>query len=279
MRAPRFRQVRSDATSVFDAIALPVNIARVWLRTRGSDAMILHNGRFKSMPAGVLIPLFCRSKRGRLTKPANLTILLVHNRPWKTLIERNLDYLGIEDYSVIRMAPDVPWRHTARLTAVLDYLRSGRCTTEYVLWCDCDDALIRDDPQKAIDLLEGAGCEMLVSSTAYAAYHGMPELKKAAIATAPPEALQSKRPRIHPNAGVFVARRVFLQDYLEEAQRYVTDQDLPIERVNRMADDELLRTLPAFPRGVGCDQTILRYLLPRFGGRIKIDYASRLALR
>ena len=267
------------AKSVFDAIALPVNIARVWLRARGSDAIVLHNGRFKSIPPGVLIPVFCRSKRGGLTKPPNLTILLVHNRPDKTLMEQSLEYLGIRDYTVLRLPSDQPWRHTARIAAILDHLRSGACATEYILVSDSDDALIRDDPQKAIDLLRAADCEMLVSSTAYAAYHGMPDVKIKTMSLAPPQRDGSRHPRIHLNAGVYIARASFLREYLEATRQYVSEHDLAIEKLNIISDEDLLRLLPDFPRGVGSDQTIMRYLFPQFYPRMKIDYDERLARR
>ena len=267
------------ARAIFDAIALPINIARVWLRARGSDATILHNGRFKAIPPGVLIPIFCRANRGRLSKPPNLTILLVHNRPTKTLVELSLDYVGIDNYTVLRLPANERWRHTARITAVLDFLRSGRCETEYILCCDCDDVLVRGEPARAIEFLHAAGCEMLVSSTAYARYRNMPEVKARMIAIAPDDLRNRRGARIHLNAGVFVARAAFLKEYMEEAMTYVTENDVPSRLLTNMSDAEVLARLPDFPRGIGSDQTIMRYLFPRFHPRMKIDYSGQLALR
>lgn len=264
---------------ILSAAALSINVARVRWRARGSDAVVLHNGRFKAIPTRILIDLFCRANRGRFALPPDLTILLVHNRPGKTLMELSLDYLGIAGYTVIRLPAGRPWRHTARITAVLDYLRSGRCTTEYVLWADCDDALFRDDPAVTIDLLKQANCEMLVSSTSFDGYRNMPDVKQWTTQLGQAEARQRRRPNIHLNAGVLIARTDFLQEYLTEASTFVTENDLPAGALRRLSDAEILRLLPEFPRGTGSDQRIMRYLFPRFYPRMKIDYDSRLALR
>ena len=271
----KIRQSRAYRT-----VTLPLRLGAILAQRHSYDQVIVHNAKFtRGMPPSLLVPLFCRPNRGRFTKPASLTILLAHNRPAKTLMELSLDYLGIHDYTVLRMPADVPWRHTARIPVMLDWLTSGACTTEYVLFSDCDDALMRDDPQKAIDLLQAAGCQMLVSSTAYDAYHGMPDVKVKTESFAPPGRTKTNRPRIHLNAGVYIARAGFLREYLEAARQYVTDDDLSIETLNVISDKDLLRLLPEFPCGVGSDQTIMRYLFPRFHPRMKIDYDERLARR
>jgi hypothetical protein len=162
---------------------------------------------------------------------------------------------------------------------VLDYLRSGACATEYVLAADCDDALMRDDPARAVALLQAADCEMLVSSTAYARYRNMPDVKAQTISFAPPELAAERKPRIHLNAGVYIARTAFLVEYLTEAAKYVTDNDLPSGALTDMTDAEVLARLPDFPVGIGSDQTIMRYLFPRFYPRMKIDYGGKLARR
>jgi hypothetical protein len=261
----------------FRVAAMPINLAGVWRRTRRSEAIILHNGRFKAIPPKVLIPLFCRSRRGALSKPQNLTILLVHNRPTKTLMEQSLDYLGISDYSVLR-ASTVRWRHSIKISMILDYLLSGKCQTEYVLFCDSDDALMRDDPQRATDLFQNADCDMLVSSTTYARYRLMPDVRDWTVSIAPEDLRKKRRPHIHLNTGVYIARTAFLKEYLKAAMQYVTEGDLGQE-LHGMTDAEVLARLPEFPRGIGSDQTIMRYLFPRFHPRMKIDYESRLAFR
>ncbi len=61
---------------------------------------------------------------------------------------------------------------------------------------------------------------------------------------------------------------------------YVTETDLPGSEYKRLKDSGTVgEHLPEFPKGCGCDQTILRYLHPQFYPRMKIDYQGRLALR
>ena len=96
--------------------------------------------------------------------PSNLAILLVHNRNYKTLLEKSLDYLGVEGYSVVQ--PDVPpdgWRQTLKITWSLDFAR--RCGEEYILYIDSDDAMLVGDPQRAINLLKESGGDILYSTT------------------------------------------------------------------------------------------------------------------
>ena len=61
---------------------------------------------------------------------------------------------------------------------------------------------------------------------------------------------------------------------------FVTDRDLSLEeyRIFR-AQGKLGDVLPEFPKGIGCDQVILRYLHPEFYPRMQIDYLSKLATR
>jgi hypothetical protein len=276
---PSFRR-RIRKSAVYRAVTLPQRFLTVLWQRHAYSQIIVHNPRFTlGLPASLLVKLVCGERRDRFRKPENLSILLVHNRRDRTLMEQSLDYLGIHDYTVLRLPADRPWRHTSRIGAVLDWLRSGACQTEYVLFADCDDAMMRDDPARAVNLLREADCDMLVSSTAYARYRNMPDVKAKTMALAPEGMRQGHKPRIHLNAGVYVARADFLAEYLTEAAKYVTDDDLPSGALTDMTDEEVLRRLPDFPRGIGSDQTIMRYLFPRFYPRMKIDYAHALALR
>ena len=40
---------------------------------------------------------------------------------------------------------------------------------------------------------------------------------------------------------------------------------------------KLCEALPDFPKGVGCDQAIIRFMHPKFYPRVKIDYQDQLA--
>ena len=139
--------------------------------------LVVHRHKFtKGVVPQILIPMLCWPNKGRFRKPDNLAILLLHNRDYKTILEQSLDYLGIESYSVV--SPHLPagvWRHTAKITAALNFAKN--CAEEYILYVDSDDAILIGDPQRAIDLLHDSDGEVLFSATRFRAYQLMPELQ------------------------------------------------------------------------------------------------------
>ncbi len=218
--------------------------------------------------------MLCWQNKGRFRKPDNLAILLLHNRNYKTILEQSLDYLGIGGYSVVR--PHLPrgvWRHTVKITAALDFAR--QCAEEYILYVDSDDAILIGDPQSAIRLLQDSGGEMLFSTTKARAYGLMPELEGWFRQMAD-DAGWSRARNVNINCGVYVAQRELLIEFLEAAAEYVTDDDLSWEefKTKRQA-----RMMPEFPLGCGCDQSISRFLYPRFAEKLRLDYAAKLAIR
>src|SRR5262249_47634208 len=148
----------------------------------------------------------------------------------------------------------------------------------YILYCDSDDAILIDDPQKAIDLLRENECDMLVSATAYDCYRFMPERESWARKIAAENGYKSDGV-IHLNAGVFVAKRAFLIQVLTEVVKFASDTDLDAESWEAVRQRNDHSALPNFPKGCGCDQAILRFLHPKFYPRMKIDYSLRLAVR
>jgi hypothetical protein len=205
--------------------------------------------------------------------------LLVHDRVGKTIMEQSLEYIGILDYTVLRVKPSGRWHGTIRSTTILDYLKSGACRTEYILFSDSDDAIIRDDPAIAIDLLASNDCEMLISNTSHDEYTGMPEAAQFALNIARHNGCNAKQRNIHLNAGVYVARTAFLREVFEAMMAYVTPADLPRKTLAGLTDAQAHAILPDFPRGIGNDQLLMRFLHSQFYPRMKIDYENRLALR
>lgn len=271
--------VASYATAALNTVGIPLNLARVVLRSVGSDAVILHNGRFKVLPPRLLVSTFCRTNRGRFRKPSNLEIVLLHNRPYKTLLEQNLEYLGIEDYTVLRPPSNVGWRHTFKITYILDYLRSGRCKAEYLVYADSDDVIFREDPARLAPILEESGCDMLFSSTKYARYHGLTEAEEWARAAVPEDIASSGPQWIHINAGVFLARTSFLREFLEQAAAFVTADDLASDVFLPLNDEDVRAVLPSLPYASGDDQLIFRHIAKGNFPRLKVDYKMRVALR
>lgn len=190
---------------------------------------------------------------------------------------KSLRYLGIRDFVVLKPGTRGPWRNSTKLVTLLKYLREASCNSKYLFYCDSRDAVIRDDPAKAVTYLEEEKCDLLMSATKFVdGYQCMPEV----LAWAENNARENGYSGLYINAGVFVGRVEFVRQVLEAGMRYVTDDDLTFRELRRrIRDPSLCERLTDFPRGVGCDQIILRYLHPRFYPRMKVDYARRLALR
>ncbi len=245
-------------------VKLPLRVVKLIATRHRYNHLVIHRRSITdSIPPALLVPLFCWRSKNALRRPSNLAIVLIHNRTKKTLMERSLDYLGITDYTVLRLPPLTPgkWRHTMKTTAMCEFLASNACHAEYILYVDADDALMCGDPATAISALESADCDMLVSADSWAQYHGLDRAKEWALSIAP------KHGPANINTGVYIARAEFLREFLGAVSAYVTDNGanipgLPPDRVS----------------GRG-DQIIFRFLAPDFYPRIKIDHAQRLAIR
>lgn len=239
--------------------------------------IVIHQGYLGRLPSWIVLPLLNGHAKGRFKRPPEMTIVLVHNYRTEPIMAKSLRYVGIRDFVVLRPRIRGPWRNSTKLVTLLEYLREPPCNTKYVFYCDSRDAIIRDDPAKAIACLEEAGCDLLMSATKFVdGYQWMPEVHTWADSKAQANGYS----RLYMNAGVFVGRVDFAREVLEAGMRYVTDSDLTLKELRRRTRDRSLgERLTDFPCGVGCDQIILRYLHPQFYPRMKVDYAGRLALR
>ena len=45
------------------------------------------------------------------------------------------------------------WYSAVKLETIFNYIKSGSCKTEYIMYCDSDDVILRNDPKKAIQFL------------------------------------------------------------------------------------------------------------------------------
>ena len=125
-------------------------------------------------------------------KPDNLTILTCRNKGEMhratlipslskytevSILESNLEYLGV-DLVVLTEEYEGPWRCTYKLKWINDYLQSGKCDTEYFMFCDAVDVIFQDDPQRVIDIFKTFDCDMLCMSTdGLDGYDCMPDVK------------------------------------------------------------------------------------------------------
>jgi hypothetical protein len=256
---------------------LKVLLQPFYMRRSMWTCPVVHIRKLTNLPAPIALPLICGRSKGKLKCPSDLTILLIHNYTVEPIMEKSLRYVGVEDYVVLTPVLDGPWKMAIKLIELKKYLDSNACKTKYILYMDSDDAALRDDPAKTVQYLEEEDCDLLFPNTGWtSAYDCMPEVKR----WADQDAARNGVTQRYINAGVFVGKTDFLKEVVDKAMEYVSDDDLPSEEYWRILDEGNLRDrLPEFPKRVGCDQEILRYLHPQFHPRMKVDYKDRLAIR
>jgi len=197
--------------------------------------------------------------------PEGLSIFTAHNYDNKSLLERNLDFLGIHNYDVIKINMK-PWNHTLRVKWFLDYLQN-QCQTDLVLYADADDVILRSDPSKLIADFKSFNADIIYNSTSYV--HGY---------ICMPDVLQWAN-RVHPkrylNGGVFLGKKSTLITFFSEFLEYVVDSP---PSAKYFYENEVLFKYE-FPKGVGCDQPILRFLDPKYYPMLKIDSQNKLFWR
>lgn len=190
------------------------------------------------------------SLKNKFKKPKNLTVVTAHNYPEKSIFEQSLDYLGIVPYVVLKQ--DIkPWSHRLKMEWLLEFLQSGRCRTEYLLFCDARDTIIFDDLHKVLDVFHEMKCELIFSSTVSTRgiFQHMPQLWEWTKTVA-------RRHNRYLNSGVFIGRSEFIQKFYEAA----------------------VTLFGRFPRPED-DQDIFRYLHPAFYPEMDLDYFNEISYR
>lgn len=219
--------------------------------------------------------IFAKLRRsGRLKNafrcPDELTIFTAHNYRNSSLLEANLQYLGIDDYVVLNRRVEV-WSNSLRIKWFLEFLESNQCKNPLVLHCDADDVILRDSPQRIVDVFHTQDCDALYCSTRWPhGYKCAPKIRRWADTVHPDRYL---------NGGVFIGRRDFLIEVYRSVLDYVTDQDHVGNHDSHAFYRREEQFAKDFPRGVGCDQAILRYLEPQFYPRLKVDAENNFAWR
>ncbi|MBZ9678123.1 hypothetical protein [Mesorhizobium sp. ES1-1] len=205
-----------------------------------------------------------------------MDLLLIHNRTEQTILEKSLAYLGILDHAVVR--PHLPhgvWRNTYKIPAALHFAETS--TSEFVFCIDADDSVLIGDPRKALELLEDSGGDILFSTTGHGDYDLMPDIGFRFLAEAETAGWGASHD-IHLNAGVYVARRRVLVEFLRAATRYVSANE-PMWSEYRRAMKAHPLDLPPFPFACGSEQNIFRFIYPAFSASVRLDYNRRLAYR
>lgn len=254
-----------------------LSIPRGMAEVRVGKQPFVHSPQFIALPHWFTLPLICGRVRGRLKCPANATVVLVHNYSAMPLTERSLRYVGITDYIVLRRPAGHVFLNIFKIEALIEWLTSGACKTEFVVYLDSADVFVQDDPAIAVQLLDRLRCDLLFSTEHEPyLYECMPEVKTWTDGMA--ERMHAKGGYL--NAGVFVGRATFLCEVLAAALPFCSADGLSHRELVALIKRGTTRErLPTFPHGSGSDQAILRYLHPRFFPRMQLDYGDALAWR
>ena len=205
-------------------------------------------------------------KSGRLKNafrtPDNLSIFTAHNYTSESLLERNLNYLGVDLHVINRRIRK--WSNYQRVRWFLQYMKDV-CTTDYVLHLDAKDVILRDNPMRIVEAFSQYGCDLLYCATKFNCDYKCMPLK------------QQWADFVHfgryLNAGVWMGRRAFAIDVYENVMGYLGNgRDEHFYRNER-------RFAKKFPHGVTSDQAILRYLEPIYHPQLAIDMAGKMVCR
>lgn len=247
------------------------------VKGRKWDYMVIHRPSLARLPSSLTIPLLAGHVKGKLECPSEIQIVLIHNYDKMSLAEKSLRYVGINNYTVLKPEINGPWRNAEKLVILKKFLESKTSGSKYILYLDSSDVILRDEPRKALTYLREQKCDLLFSKTAFSAgYECMREVEAWTSNVAEKYGHSSS----HLNSGVYIGTVDFLLEVLDSALEFVTNNDLtPKESWDLLQHGRLCEHLPDFPKAVGSDQMIMRYLYRQFYPRMKIDYPGKLALR
>ena len=208
-------------------------------------------------------------ERDSLSTPSNLTIITCHNYSEKTYTEKHMDYVGIE---YVTLQPDdltAQWKNTNKISLPYEYIRDGRCSTDYVIVIDASDVVFVNHPSTCMSVLDSYDCDMLFCGTLYWPVM-MLELKEES------ELLQ--KTDFHINSGVWIAKTNSCLDILEDVNSFIDDSvydgdwktysSLRNEKIDISFKDEWF---PDYPHGIPSDQDLFRWVYPKYYPRMLID--------
>ncbi len=205
--------------------------------------------------------LLCHMPLEGAQMPQSLAVFTAHDSSEKSLFEKNLDLWKIP-YEVLRLSS--PWSHTLRLRNFSEHLKSLDCT--YVLYGDAFDVALSGPISEIFEkYTESRSSLLFCSSTVIRGYyHMMPVLEWA----------EREHPGRYLNAGSWIGKREVAIEFIEAALEFVTDED---PHASEFLSNEV-NWIGNFPKSTGCDQTIFRWLEPRFSA-VKVDSEQRVFSR
>jgi hypothetical protein len=186
---------------------------------------------------------------------SDLAIVTVHNYDEKTLFEQSLDFLGVEDYTVLKHSGE--WRMDNKYVHLLEFIEE--CEKPYILFCDARDTVFADDPAKIVPLFKKFECEVLFNSTMSG--RGIFKSYTWALSLRWWTRIISRtgRMRKYPNAGAFMGKKEIIKEISEIILFYC-------ERMECKS-------------GLNADQCILRAIYPWYWPRMKVDNYNRIFYR
>jgi len=211
-----------------------------------------HWDRIKKEKAGAVIK-----------KPDDLTIITCHNYSEPPLFEQSLKFFGIQDYVVLNESFKGPWHHSLKLEWMLKYLKSGRCITEFLLFCDARDSVICGDLEQVIHFFKLlSDCDLLFNSTM--AHYGIYYANRDVWLQT--QVITKKKGR-YLNSGVYIGRSDYITEIFEKAVTLVKAAE-PISFSPEGEKNYIYQ-----------DQDILRLMYPVLYPRIDIDYWNDIFYR
>lgn len=204
-----------------------------------------HWERIKKEQVGVVIE-----------KPDNLTIVTCHNYPEPSLFEQSLEFFGIRDYVILNELFEGPWHNSLKLEWMLKYLKSGKCKTEYLLFCDARDSVICGDLHQVIHFFNLLpDCDLFFNSTM--AHYGIYFSNRDVWLQT--RVVTRKKGR-YLNSGVYIGRPDYIKEIFEKAVTLLKAA-VPVSF-----------SIDGNENYIYQDQDILRFMYPVLFPRIDIDY-------
>jgi hypothetical protein len=187
---------------------------------------------------------------------SDLAIVTVHNYDEKTLFEQSLDFLGVEDYTVLKHSGE--WKMVYKFMYLLEFIEE--CRKPYILFCDARDSIFTDDPAKAMVLFKEFGCEAVFNATMssrgiFKSFQGW-SLPLYWWTRMIAKTTWRKR---YPNAGAFIGKKQLMKEISETILYYC----------------ELMEC--RYPPK--SDQDVLRAIYPWFWPRMTCDYYNKMFYR
>jgi hypothetical protein len=263
-------------------IELELWLRKLCRRDFRKRSLILHRNREAlGLPPAKLLPLLLGPPT-RARRPPDLDIVLIHDYVDAPIAEHSLRWLGIDDYTVLKPPVGTEWKNLWKLLLLDRYLSSDAARSAYVLYLDSSDAVLLGSPQRAIDILEKSGADLVYANTRSAKDRFLiPDVIDRMDRIARDEGF-GDTPGRYVNTGTFVART----SYLRSSTRELASQ-IDIDAIGRYRSvNELIADRRA-GRAIDPEEALVRIANDQVRARVqfvaeyprmKIDYRSELAV-